>query len=36
MEEKETVGDLVRYKGVIKALVASEPIANFYPRDGKS
>jgi len=33
---KEAVGDLVRCKGIAKALVASEPIAIFHPRDGKS
>jgi len=36
IEGKEAVGDLVRYKGVAKALVVSELIAIFYPRDGKS
>jgi len=30
------VGDLVRYKGVAKALVVGEPIAIFHPRDRKS
>jgi len=35
IEGKEAVGDLVRYKGVAKALVVSELIAIFYPRDGK-
>ena len=29
-------GDLVRYKGVTKALVVSELIAIFYFRDRKS
>ena len=28
--------DLVRYKGVAKALVVGELIAIFYPRDRKS
>ena len=36
MEGKEAVGDLVRCKGVAEALVASKPIAIFYPGDGKS
>jgi len=36
MEGKETIRDLVRCKGVAKALVASKPIAIFHPRDGKS
>jgi len=36
IEGKEAVGDLVRYEGVAEALVASELIAIFYPRDGKS
>ena len=36
MDGKETVRDLVRCKGVIKALVASKPIGIFYPRDRKS
>jgi len=30
------VGDLVRYKGVAKALVVGELIVIFYSRDGKS
>ena len=33
---KEAIRDLVRYKGVAKALVASELIVIFHPRDGKS
>jgi len=33
---KEAVRDLVRCEGVTKALVASEPIAIFYPGDEKS
>jgi len=36
MEGKEAVGDLVRCKGITKALVASELIAIFHPRDEKS
>jgi len=36
IEGKEAVRDLVRYKGVAKALVVSELIAIFYPGDGKS
>jgi len=36
MEGKEAIRDLVRYEGVTKALVASEPIAIFYPGDKKS
>ena len=35
IEGKEAVGDLVRCEGVAKALVASELIAIFHPRDGK-
>jgi len=30
------MGDLVRYKGVAKALVVGELIAIFYPGDRKS
>jgi len=36
IEGKEAVRDLVRCKGVAKALVVSELIAIFHPRDGKS
>ena len=36
MAGKEAVRNLVRYKGVTKALVVSELIAIFYPRDRKS
>jgi len=36
IEGKEAVRDLVRCEGVAKALVASELIAIFHPRDGKS
>jgi len=36
IEGKEAIRDLVRYEGVTKALVASELIVIFYPRDGKS
>jgi len=36
IEGKEAIRDLVRYKGVAKALVVSELIAIFYPGDGKS
>jgi len=36
MEGKETVRDLVKYKGVAKALVTSKLIAIFHPRDRKS
>ena len=36
IEGKEAVGDLVRCEGVAEALVVSEPIAIFYPGDGKS
>jgi len=36
IEGKEAVRDLVRYKGVAKALVVSKPIAIFHPRDRKS
>jgi len=36
MEGKETVRDLVRYKGIAKALVASKLIGIFYPKDRKS
>jgi len=36
IEGKEAVKDLVRCKGVAKALVVSELIAIFYPRDRKS
>jgi len=36
MEGKETVGDLVRCEGVAKALVASELVGIFHPKDGKS
>ena len=33
---KEAVRDLVRYEGVAKALVVSEPIAIFHPGNRKS
>jgi hypothetical protein len=36
IEGKEAVRDLVRCKGITKALVVSEPIVIFYPRDRKS
>jgi len=36
MEGKEAIRDLVRYKGVAKALVASKLIAIFHLGDEKS
>jgi len=36
IEGKEAIRDLVRCEGIAKALVVSEPIAIFYPRDRKS
>ena len=36
IEGKEAIRDLVRCKGVTKALVVSELIAIFHPGDGKS
>jgi len=36
IEGKEAVRDLVRCEGIAKALVVSEPIAIFHPRDKKS
>ena len=36
IEGKEAVRDLVRCKGVAKALVVSKLIAIFHSRDGKS
>ena len=36
IEGKEAIRDLVRCEGVAEALVVSELIAIFYPRDRKS
>jgi len=36
IEGKEAIRDLVRCEGVAKALVVSELIAIFHPRDKKS